>query len=470
MARRVIFAALLCWVFGTAWADEVERNRGTLVGFENGALQQSGLQFNYQVSFRIWAMLNEPVYNVKFTWSFDERARVGFNTNLLSLWESEDRPLGEMVSQLDPELRDTIRPYEVKVRIDGYKRSDLRSRYYVIWDVGVPGASGSTSYNTPASPKWEDMFRRFDRDVYEGEAKALMKDGFIADQVSIVSLKWHMDDYHREMDKRYPPGQKRALRRAAEKHIQLLANLQGLPRDKLDKHLETVLKEVEEKQRAGDRNFMQGLQRMVARFETGLPPEMRNMNIDTRYQEALAEIRAEKEADMVNARSMVFSFGNNYSDWLEAKRAELGARKQYATEIVSFTDPNSGRCGFKDESGAVAVPARYFYCRALKGGLGVMSTSGAYNDSGWGVLNSYGDEVLAPRYHDIEVENEDSDTPTFIITHSVDFEGGCGHRTRIRQRQRVDASGEPLSSVYSEREESYVSCPKPLVLHRRSID
>lgn len=466
MARRVIFATLLCWVFSSAVADQVERNRGTLVGFQNGDLMRPGLQFNYQVSFRIWSMLNEPVYNVKFTWSFDERARIEVPESLLSFWASEDRPVGGLLSELEPRLRDTIKPYEVKVRIDGHKRSDPMSSYYVIWDVGVPGASGSTSYNTPASRDWDGMFGHYARNVGEAEAKALVKDGFIADKVSIVSFQWHLSDYQREMDKRFPPGQKRALRRAAEKHIQLLADLQGLPREALDKRLDKVLEEVEAKRRAGDPDFMAGLTRMVSRFEAGLPAEMRNMNVDDRYQKALSEIQSEKEADLASRPAQSsYVFLNTYEDWLQDKRAELAARKQYATEIVSYTDTKSGLCGFKDESGAVTVPARYATCRALKAGLGIVRMPGETHSRSWGVVNSYGDEVIPTRYVDLDVENEESETPTFIVAHSVSYEGRCENTERIRELQRMDSSGEAIGGIYQDRAEWSLTCIRPLILH-----
>ena len=470
MAYRLILLILLYLGAATAVADEIEKNKGVLKAFHNGGLMfEQGLQFNYQVSFRIWAMLNEPVYNVKFLWSFDERARVDLAMSN-SLFDPGDRPLSRLISELETEERDSINPYEVKVRIEGHKLSDPMSRYYVIWDVGVPGPSGSTSYNTPASPRWDEMFMTFSRSVGEAEAKALMKDGFIADSVSIVSIKWHLDDYYRAMNKRYPPGKKAALRRAAEKHITLLAELQGLPRWQLEERLSKVLNEVEEKRQKGDPNFMQSLDSMVAKFEAGLPPEMRNMNVEARYREALQEIKAEKEEDLNQPQKLTFNFGLTYADWVKDKRAEIGARKQYATEMVSFTDENIGKCGFKDEDGSIVIPAKYYYCFAKKGGFGVVNKVNGYELNGWGVINSFGDEVIPTENWNVQVEDDKSDDPVFVVAKSVDYEGSCGSRRRISQLQRMDSRGESLGSSYREDVSSPGFCFTPITLTVKSLD
>ena len=450
MAYRVILALLLGWFSSCAMADEVEKNRGTLVGFDNGSsVFGRGLMFNYNVSFRMWPMFNEPVYNVIFTWSFDERARITPQTTLMYLSQLEDRPVDRLISDLEPKLQDSIKPYEVKVRIEGHKRSDPNAHYFVIWDVGVPGSSGSKSYNTPASVSWEDMYQHALHRVTVEEAKALMKDGFIADSVSIAEIKWHLADYEREMDARYPPGKKAALRRAAEKHINLLAQLQGLPKGQLDQRLQSVLSELETKRHDGDPNFMQGLERMIAKFEAGLPPEMRNMNVEARYQEALQEIKAEKEEDLNQPQKLTFNFAPTYADWVKDKRAEIAARKQFTAPMVAFTDPESQRCGFKDEMDNVLVQAQYDTCYGFKMGHGIVQKYRNHHGS-WGVVNNNGEEVIPIQYERVSIEAGTEDDPVYVVVISSHLQGGCGDQRKITEYQRMDSSGQAIGSSYLE--------------------
>jgi hypothetical protein len=121
------------------------------------------------------------------------------------------------------------------------------------------------------------------------------------------------------------------LKRSASRHIDLLNQLQELPRDKMDARLDYILEATEAKRKKGEPDFLAELERFVARFDAGLPTPMRNGRLETQYETALADIRREYETEMTAAATAQYRFPDPYPQWLEQKKAELAARKTVST-------------------------------------------------------------------------------------------------------------------------------------------
>ena len=474
MARAVISICVLLLAL-SGWCNEANRNSGRLNGFHNGGIRgDRGIQFNYVVDFRLWTMMNEPVYNVKFTWSFDERARIEENP-FNYIFGNSDSPLNVLLSEIDSDLRDSIRPYKVIVRINGHLQGNKHALYHVEWDVGVPGASGSTSYNTPASPEWNSLFYAngfSDKFISEEEAKQVLRTGFIATDVRILRVEWRLDEYYRSIEKQNYSARRKALNWALQRHLFTLENIQKLPTKNLQDTIDRALREAEVLRNKGVFNYLSPLEKLLNRFDEGLPPSMRNGVLEEPYEQALAEIRKEYQL-RVTSPAGNSDFFSDYDKWLQDKKMELGARKQIAMEMRPFRN-SSDRCGFKDEYGNTLVPPRYHTCHSAGNGFGIINpenNDGSYtrtNTGSWGVIDQNGNMVIPAKYIYIEADSDiKTDNILFKVTLNHWYTGSCSSSERHATIQKMNGSGEAVGDSYTETS-AFVdtSCYRPIILRR----
>lgn len=362
MARRI--SCILLFLIATPMslsAQEIGPNFGSLNGFHNGAVSSGrGYMINYSVNYKLWSHLQEPVYKITFRWSFDERAIA----SVPSYMSADDFPVDALISTLDKNLRDEIRPYDVKVRIYGHPANDPSLNVYVQWDIGVPAESGQESYNTPASPEgWGSVFytNASGYRVNDSIAKSIFKAGFIATETRIYSILWHDDAYITAQAKKYKRGAAESLRKAAEQQINALAKIQGLSEENVTKitaKLTKRLSEAEARRKRGDPDFLKGVEAIVNKLNEGLPPEMRNGDRAKIYETQRAAIAVDLNKTLEHTEYKV-ELNSEYDKWEQAKTLEVAKRKPSPLQ-----DPLTGRWGYGVNShGSLEwiIPPKYLF-------------------------------------------------------------------------------------------------------------
>jgi hypothetical protein len=300
--------------------------------------------FNYQVAWKVWTLMGSVITDAQIKWQLPDGARLPL----------PEPPGGYADKSSVPQSAwERISLYDVKLQVVGHLKNRSDVRYSIIIDLGVPWKPGAEkwSFNVPGSPEWDKLVSHFNpgggnngQYLSASEAKSLFKDGFIADQTSLIDPKLSLVVYFDKLLEGRADWRTGIMRRTVTDQIGNIERYAGLPTAKLQERLDRAVAALKE----NPKRIPDDLQRLFDKLNAGIPdkyirPARRELYSRER-DKAADKGRTELKLLLPGGRS------DGYAAWRDAKQAELKKRKppvDFADDkIVGFwvNQPESFTC------------------------------------------------------------------------------------------------------------------------------
>ena len=333
MARQMIgrllcaLAFLLTAFAGTGDAHAIEikgKDRGTYDlwnSAESGVWGARGqVVFNYEVTWKIWTLMDAAVLDANIKWSFRDGASLPLPTPPGG---------GAPIRDLPTAAWKKVALYDVKLQLTGHRKGTGDGGYSVIIDLGVPANPGDDKwgFNVPESPEWDKLFKTHDGYYLSAEkAKKLLQDGFVVDSAQLVEPKMSFVPFFDALLSGRTDWRGDIMRRTVSEQIDNVEKLAGLPAGKLRARLAKA--EIAANERPNQ--IPSDLQKLYDKLNTGVPDKYVAPARRGAYQRA-REMAAEKGRREVKLL-LPGQRADRYPGWKQAKIAELKARKPLPEE------------------------------------------------------------------------------------------------------------------------------------------
>jgi len=277
--------------------------------------------FKYQVAWKVWTLMGGVITDAQIKWQLPDGSRLPL----------PEPPGGYAdISTVPQTAWERISLYDVKLQIVGHLKNRSDVRYSIIIDLGVPWKPGAEkwSFNVPGSPEWDKLVSHFNpgggnngQYLSASEAKSLFKDGFIADQTSLIDPKLSLVVYFDKLLEGRADWRADVMRRTVTAQIGNIGRYAGLPTAKLQERLDRAVAVLKE----NPKRIPDDLQRLFDKLNTGIPdkyirPARREL-YNRERDKASGNTRAELKLFLPGGRS------DGYAAWRDAKQAELKKRK-----------------------------------------------------------------------------------------------------------------------------------------------
>jgi len=236
--RKLIFAAIAMWTPLAAQAFEGEQTNLTV---QAQSIYDVSVPVEYDVKWKLSTLLGEPTRNLQIRWRLSRWAAMRLTGDAAI----DGVPENFLISKLPPEIRDTIRLYDVKVHMgfQGYDAGyDCSSLYaastpdaYMTLDAGAPAKPGEDwSFNVTGSPDWAKFLTQVTgAPLAEDRAKTVMSQPQLCGHVQglQVTAKITLGEALRWLRKTYDKKPTRELIAGAERQLENLSDTLDLPVD-----------------------------------------------------------------------------------------------------------------------------------------------------------------------------------------------------------------------------------------------
>lgn len=331
---KLITATLALSIPLAAQAFEGEQSNLTV---RAQSIQNVSVPVEYDVKWKLSTLMGEPTRNLQIRWRLsrwaamrlgDEAAIEGVSDNFL-------------ISKLPPEIRDTIRLYDVKVHmgIAGASVGHDCNVYntaafpegFMILDAGAPAKQGDDwSFNVTGSPDWTEFMTHIQgANLTEEEAKAVMSQPEICGDVQDmkVTAKITLGDALRWMRKTYEKTPTRELIAGAERQLSVLSDTLELPVEGPEQEFDQLRSDLEIAQTPDDiRDLRQTVEAAAQKLSDGIPARYVPADKIEDYRQVREEIARQVDlilAGLVPDESVYNAELAAYDLWSQQKTADL---------------------------------------------------------------------------------------------------------------------------------------------------
>ncbi len=352
VGARLFFSGEFAGIWGALWlmvpslalAFEGEERQLTVMAESNYGVS---LLVEYDVKWKIDTLLGEPTRNLNIRWRLPEQSELKLN----GVSKFGDLPNDIRISELPPEIRDTIRLYDVNVQVgffDAPVTTQVLANGYVNFDAGAPATEGDEwSFNVAGSPGWSDfMTRNNGHPLSEADAKSVMTSRELYGDVQErnVTAKIALGDVLRWLSKEANKKTVWAMINAADSQVAVLEETLGLPVDEMMADLNRLSAELDAAVDIGAISRMrQELQEDLAQLAIGVPRSYVPANKAGEYDAAKASIAASLDhllILLVPDESVLNAEERAYQDWLKRQKAAVAAKAAEMAAIAAMrTEP-----------------------------------------------------------------------------------------------------------------------------------
>ncbi|WP_294227378.1 hypothetical protein [uncultured Shimia sp.] len=336
--RKLIFAAL--WLLAPhvvqAFEGEIHDQRLT-------ARNVDGIEvlIDFDIKWKISHLLGEPTRNLVLRWSLTDIRG--------DQWYGED--LDGMVPDrfnffdLPPEIRDTIRLYDVDIRL-GFtpdpNDNDLLYPGYVTFDAGALAKAGDKwSFNVSGSPDWADFMTEYNGRAMSAEsAKELMSMSQLYGRVDHqgITAKVNLGEAMRWLRKSFDKSPTEALIEGAKQQLEVLRSELDLPVDEPMMAFNSLLNDLSSAETPDEiRAVSEKAKAAATKLSDGIPARYVPDGKASGYQAAREEITQRVEIQLAKMAQDAGRFDNDnvaFKAWLAENEATLNGRKLAASKLL----------------------------------------------------------------------------------------------------------------------------------------
>lgn len=301
--RKLITAAFALCAPIAAQAFEGEQSNLTV---RAQSIYNVSVPVEYDVKWKLSLLMGEPTRNLQIRWRLsrwaamrlgDEAAIEGVSDNFL-------------ISKLPPDIRDTIRLYDVKVHMgfagasvghdcNAYNTAAFPDGFMIL-DAGAPTKQGEDwSFNVTGSPDWAKFMTHIQgANLTEEEAKAVMSQPELCGDVQDlkVTAKITLGDALRWMRKTYDKKPTRELIAGAERQLTVLSDILELPVEGPEREFSQLRANLQNVQTPDDiRDLRQTVEAAAQKLSDGIPARYVPDDKAADYQQAREEITRQVE-------------------------------------------------------------------------------------------------------------------------------------------------------------------------------
>ncbi len=300
------------------------------------------LLVEYDVKWKIDTLLGEPIRNLKIRWRLPEQSVLKLN----GITNFGDLPNDIRISELPPEIRETIRLYDVNVWVGYYDApvtTQILANGYVNFDAGAPATEGDEwSFNVPGSPDWLDFMTDHNgQPLSEADAKSVMASLDLYGDVQEIGVtaKVALGDVLRWMSSEADKNTAWAMLGSAVSQVNNLEKTLGLPIDEMMADLDRLSSELEVASDIGEiKRIRQELQEGLEKLEFGVPRSYVPASKADAYDTERASIAARLEQMlilMVPDESALNAEERAYQDWLKKQKLVFEAKEAVVAGIAA---------------------------------------------------------------------------------------------------------------------------------------
>ncbi|WP_028865856.1 hypothetical protein [Psychromonas aquimarina] len=164
--QSLLFSIITLLTISSVWAVSFNGKLSTESYFpwlyaDSSGKMKEGVNTKIHISWKIWTLLDEPVYDCIAKWDkvTQVRIRVNQNDKKTTLFTSTTSKDSE--NYIPQEILDKIRIYNVRLlsRLRSGSFGYKQEIPYFVCDPGVMSKAGNeSSFNLPSSPKWDRLF------------------------------------------------------------------------------------------------------------------------------------------------------------------------------------------------------------------------------------------------------------------------------------------------------------------------
>ena len=317
-------------------------------------LDTEGMPGYFDVQWKQWVLLGEPVFNSKIFWGFIGYKKFLFkdmNGKKVNLYPSEipEEVLREIfIVELDIEGRIDAKALR-SIGLDRFKNVYFEIDTGVLGKPAVGNNQGTENYNTPGSPDWKKLFYQYSGDekkyLSEKQAKIIVKHGFEAVEVlsqvtrldvSIHSVKaWYNDQLKEKQLKKLQEKQQRESQQLAAKH----------------ENRERRYRASQNKSAPSQDDFLAELDAQLAEIDMEEDRQREKNNLEIKHQHEITEIQKTAQ----NYRKDLEKQNREYKIMLQAKKDEVAGHVLPAEELEPFFDSKISRHGYKNAKGDIVI-------------------------------------------------------------------------------------------------------------------
>ncbi len=323
-------------------------------------LETEGIPAYFDVQWKQWVLLGEPVFNSKVFWGFIWYKQIHFkdmngkNVNLYPSDIPEEVLMKIFIVNLDIEGRIDAEALR-SIGLDRFKDIYFKIDTGALGKPAVGKNEGTENYNTPGSPDWKKLFYQYSGDekkyLSEKQAKIIVKHGFEAVEalsrvtrldVSIHSVKaWYNDQLKEKQLKKLQEKQQRERQ-------QLAAKLENRKRR---------YQELQEKEKPSQDDFLAELDAQLAQIDMEGDKQRETNNLEIKHQHEITEIQKTAQ----NYRENIDKQNREYQIRLQAKNDEVAGHVLPAEELEPFFDSKMSRHGYKNAKGDIVIKPAFIY-------------------------------------------------------------------------------------------------------------
>jgi len=339
------------------------------------SLYNAEVLFEYDVKWKLDTLLNEPLRNLSIRWRFPITGKIVGEDLTSFKGYQQSFP----ISDLPPHILETIRIYDVKVRIT-LARPGVGKEATVTFDAGVPDKAGPNwSYNVTGSPSWNKLMKSIGthQPFTEDSAKTLMSAKKLEGRSGeTMTAKVRLGEALRWLKRKSDKEPLRRMLKGAKEHLYVLNSTLGLPTENMElefKYLEDQL------DWAGTIPALDKVrEQLVVAFENlekGVPKRYVVPKLEHQYLVQRTKISKWVEQQLAELNQSLNDYKKSthvYRQWEEAKRAELAASEAnlnslYARlKVIPAQDKGSALWGYKYEhNGEWAIPAKFLFANGF---------------------------------------------------------------------------------------------------------
>lgn len=300
------------------------------------------LSVDYEVKWKLNTFLGEPTRNLLLRWRLPAQAVLQLN----GVEKFGNLPDEIRISDLPPEIRDTIRLYDVNVQVgffDAPVTTQVFANGYVTFDAGAPAKAGEEwSFNVTGSPDWaEFMTRHNEQPMREEEAKAVMSAGALYGDVQEqnVTAKIALGDVLRWLSQEADKNPVLAMIDAVDLQVVVMDEVLGQPVEEMMTELDLLSDQVEASSNISEiQQIRQSMQELLDMMAVGFPPSYVPAGKSEVYAARRAGIAASLKQlliSLVPDEKALDAEERAYQEWLKAKEAALATMEAEMAAIAS---------------------------------------------------------------------------------------------------------------------------------------